>query len=46
MHEPARCTGGQRGDRKAYLRDETVFRATNSQYHVNPSPDRVFPPLM
>jgi len=25
MHEPARCSGGRRGDREVSMRDETVF---------------------
>src|SRR5437899_110074 len=28
--------------REASMRDETLFRVTNSRYHANPSSDRVF----
>jgi len=34
-------SGGRRGDREVSMRDETVFRVTNSRYHANPSSDRV-----
>jgi hypothetical protein len=34
--------GGRRGGREASMRDETVFRVTNSGHHANPSSDRVF----
>ena len=36
MHEPARFSGGRRGDHEASMRDETVFRVANSRYHANP----------
>jgi hypothetical protein len=42
MHEPARCRGGRRGHRQASMREETLFRVTNSRYHANPSSDPVF----
>ena len=42
MHEPARCRGGRRRGCEVSMRDETVFRVTNSRYHANPSLDRVF----
>ncbi len=34
--------GGRRGGREVSMRDETVFRVTNSRYHTNPSSDRIF----
>ena len=33
--------GSRRSDREPPMRDETVFRVTNSRYHANPSCDRV-----
>jgi hypothetical protein len=46
MHEPARCSGGRvacdSASREASMRDEPVFRVTNSRYHANPPSDGVF----
>src|SRR6266516_6778931 len=41
MHEPARCRGGRRGGCEVSVRDDTVFRVTNSRCHANPLSDRV-----
>jgi hypothetical protein len=35
------ATPSRRVDREVSMRDETVFRVTNSRYHANPSSDRV-----
>ena len=46
MHEISSCSGGRAAcdsaSREASMRDETVFRVTNSRCDANPSPDRGF----
>jgi len=46
MSPRALCGGGRVAcdstSREASMRNETVFRVTNSRYHANPSSDRVF----
>jgi hypothetical protein len=42
MTARSRVAPTRRGGREASMRDETVFRVTNSRYHANQSSDRVF----
>jgi hypothetical protein len=41
MHELECWRGGRRGGGEVSMREETLFRVTNSRYHANPSSERV-----